>query len=121
MKTIRLNERRLRNIIKEAVKKTLNEEMGWPFRDDDEIWVQIAKEGGKSWTDEENNIHLYIEEEEKPSGQKIYVVRDEEDGVIAYSQYLHKAQRSLHDAVVDRIELERIKTDGLRDENGTLI
>jgi len=112
-KTIRLNENQLRKIISEAVKKALSEEPENRFKDDDEIWAQIEKEGGKSWTDEDSGLHLYIDETERHDGLKIYVVRDDEGGVFGYSQYLHKAQRSLYNAAVRLLVWERIKKEGL--------
>lgn len=105
MKTIRLNERQLRKIISEAVKKTLKEEMVWPFKDD-EIWAQIEKEGGMSWSDG-NGLELRIEEGTDRNGSTIYCVFDENGELEGYSIYLHKAQRYLHDAVARLLDGEK--------------
>lgn len=114
--TIKLNENQLKNIIKESVKKVLKE--SWQ---DDEIYAEIEKEGGMSWTDKESGRHIYIEEYEKPNGMKVYLVCDEDGGIFAQSQYLHKAQRSLYNAAVKIQDFERIKRDGLRDMDGNLV
>ena len=99
MGTIKINESQLHRIITEAIKRTLNEEMEWPFREDDEIWAQISKEGGMSWSDG-NGTELKIEKETGKNGIPIYVVYDENGELEGYSKFLHKAQKYLHDAVV---------------------
>ena len=113
---VKLNEGQLKKLIKESVKKVLMET--WR---DSEIYAEIQEEGGMSWTDKESGHHIYIEEYEKPNGEKIYYVNDGDGGHWAKSKYLHKAQRALYDTAVRIQTLERTKKDGLRDINDNLL
>lgn len=116
-RVIKINEEQLRKLIGVTVKKVINETilnpqdsgpddynaaptMDWPFEKDNEIWQEIAKEGGMSWTD--GNVEFKIVKE--PDGG--YVVYDENGELSAASMYLHKAQKGLYAAVVNYLERE---------------
>ena len=103
-KVVKLNEEHIRKIIKEVVKKSLNEEMmdyEFPGCENDEIWCQIAKEGGLSYTNKERDIYFYIEEYPANNGDGyVYYVHDghdkNENHWIEGTGFLHKAQRTLY-------------------------
>lgn len=111
-KIVRINEGQLRDMIKSAVRKTLSElhnpgmdgddynaveTMDWPFEKGNDVWEEIAKEGGMSWTDGDTHFKIV------KNGDK-YLVYDENDELMGSSAYLHKAQKYLYMAVVDYLE-----------------
>ena len=112
-KVVRLNEWQLRKIIKSTIKKAINEStigkegfgdtynaadaMEWPFESGNDVWEEIAKEGGMSWSD--GNVEFKIVKE-----GNVYRVYGENGELIGHSMHLHKAQKGLYNAVVDYLE-----------------
>lgn len=114
-KVIKLRESDLRHMIKESVRKVLNEVQGWTLEKDDVRWVNSEEDGAKPWM-----VRLwtgsgyflpafgaFAEYEEEALEKVVAYLDNEGDDDFFCDEYVEPTKQELEEEGYDEEEIER--------------